>query len=191
MQQNASGHSKRIFEETEKLKSVLDNKKKDLEMHVKELKEREADNERERRKLIEEKKKLIEEQKKGEALNTSLEMATLAQQGAAEAVLELVEVQKKEKDDLNIKHDLELEIVHLRGKLNVMGYMVGDKDGEVEKLRTMIKEKEGELEKASEKLNTELKAKAKSLEEKEELKDGVGFLVKRWKTSKRIRHSDI
>ncbi|KAL5703596.1 hypothetical protein ACHQM5_022125 [Ranunculus cassubicifolius] len=50
-----------------------------------------------------------------------------------------------------------------------MGYMVGDKDGEVEKLRTMIKEKEGELEKASEKLNNELKAKEKSLEEKEEL----------------------
>ncbi|KAL5699584.1 hypothetical protein ACHQM5_030464 [Ranunculus cassubicifolius] len=100
-------------------------------------------------KLIEEKEKLIEEQKKGAALNTSLEIATSAKQEAAKNVLKLAEVQKKEKDDLNLKHDLELELVHLRGKLNVMWYMVGDQDGEAKKLRTIIMKKE--LEKAREK----------------------------------------
>ncbi|KAL5703598.1 hypothetical protein ACHQM5_022127 [Ranunculus cassubicifolius] len=69
---------------------------------------------------------------------------------------------------LNMKHELELEIVHLRGKLNVIGYMVVDKDEEVKKIETMIKEKEGELEKVRKKLNNRLEAKGKNLDEEEE-----------------------
>ncbi|KAL5703522.1 hypothetical protein ACHQM5_022059 [Ranunculus cassubicifolius] len=69
---------------------------------------------------------------------------------------------------LDMKHELELEIVHLRGKLNVIGYMVVDKDEEVKKIETMIKEKEGELEKVRKNLNNGLEAKGKNLDEVEE-----------------------
>ncbi|KAF5178376.1 hypothetical protein FRX31_032037 [Thalictrum thalictroides] len=57
MQQNFSDHFEKIIHENEKLKSELDQEKKDVLLRRKELEKREAENECERRKLIEEKEK--------------------------------------------------------------------------------------------------------------------------------------
>ncbi|KAL5703601.1 hypothetical protein ACHQM5_022130 [Ranunculus cassubicifolius] len=146
-QQTASDRFKWILEENEKLKSELGFKKKDLETYRKELDKREAENESDRRTLIEEKKKNME-------LNTSLEKANLARKEAEDNILKLAESQQREEEELHqrvrqlkIKHNLKMEIEQLKGNVNVMEHMVSDNEVEVkEKLEATIKEKQEELE---------------------------------------------
>ncbi|KAF8396789.1 hypothetical protein HHK36_018422 [Tetracentron sinense] len=154
MQRNARDHFQKIFHEHEKLKLQLESQRKELELRGEELEKREAQNESER-------KKLIDEKKENAMKNSSLEMATLEQNRADENVLRLAEDQKKQKEDLHkriiqlekqldAKQALELEIERLKGTLNVMKHMGGDEDLEVKKkmeeMSEELKDKEGELE---------------------------------------------
>lgn len=154
MQLGARDHFQKIFNEHEKLKSQLDNQRKELELRSKELEKRETQNENER-------KKLIDEKRRNAMRNSSLEMATLEQKKADENVLKLAEDQKRQKEELHArilqlerqldaKQALELEIQRLKGNLNVMKHMGGDEDIEVkQKVEAMVKsleEREEELE---------------------------------------------
>ncbi|PIA60287.1 hypothetical protein AQUCO_00300056v1 [Aquilegia coerulea] len=151
MQQIVGEHSKKKFCEDEKLKSKLDNLKRDIEMHDKDLEKREAKYECLWRILMEEKKK-------NAMRNSLLETASLKKRMADENVLRLAEDHQKEKEDLldrylelekqlDAKQALKLEIVQLKGNLDVMKHMGLDEDLEVKEM---------------------VKTHAKSLEEKEE-----------------------
>ncbi|KAF8400539.1 hypothetical protein HHK36_013838 [Tetracentron sinense] len=154
MQHIARDHSRRIFEENEKLKYDLKSKRKEIDWRCEELNKREVLNERERRKLDEEKEK-------NALKNNSLHMASMEQKKADENVLRLVEEQKREKEaalkrilklesQLDAKQKLELEIEELRGKLRVTKHMGGEDDTGVQKkmkeMTTELEEKIGEME---------------------------------------------
>ncbi|GAB2299828.1 hypothetical protein Dimus_033880 [Dionaea muscipula] len=154
IQLSARDHFQKIFNDHEKLKLQLESEKRGLELRVQELEKREAQNETERRMLMDD----IE---KNALKNSSLQHAAIVQQQADENVLKLAEEQKKQKEDLHkrimqlqnqleAKQALELEIEQLRGALNVMKHVGDEGDMEVmEKVDTMLKdlrEKEGELE---------------------------------------------
>ncbi|KAI0519151.1 hypothetical protein KFK09_006592 [Dendrobium nobile] len=153
MQRLAQDHSRRIFEENEKLTIELDSKRNELAARSRQLDELVAQSDSDKRKLEDEKKK--------HALkNSSLELASMEQKRADEDVLKLVEDQKNEKEDamrrilrlekqLDAKQKLELEIQQLKGNLQVMKHMGGE-DGKVnskiEELNEALKEKMEELE---------------------------------------------
>ncbi|XP_078178386.1 factor of DNA methylation 2-like isoform X2 [Carex rostrata] len=132
LQRKARESAHRIFEENEKLKHDLDNKKKEIESRTRELDRLEAASEGDKRRLHDEKQKAAME-------NSSLEMASMVQQRADEEVLKLVEDQKREKEEafakllqlekqLYEKQELELEIEQLNGTLKVMKHLEGEGD---------------------------------------------------------------
>ncbi|KAJ6799933.1 factor of DNA methylation 5-like [Iris pallida] len=154
MQCLARDHSRRIFEENERLRSQLDSKREELDLRCKQLDKLVAQSDIE-------KKNLENEKHKNAMRNSSLEMATLEQKKADENVLKLVEEQKKEKEDalkkilqlekqLDAKQKLELEIQQLTGKLNVMKHMGGEEDSGLKKkmdeMGEELKDKIGEME---------------------------------------------
>lgn len=154
MQCLARDHSRRIFEENERLRSQLDSKRKELDLRCKELDKLVAQSDIE-------KKNLENEKHKNAMRNSSLEMATLEQKKADENVLKLVEEQKKEKEDalkkilqlekqLDAKQKLELEIQQLTGNLNVIKHMGGEEDSGLKKkmdeMGEELKDKIGEME---------------------------------------------
>lgn len=155
MQCLARDHSRRIFEENERLRTQLDAKRKELDQRCKQLDKLVAQNDTD-------KSKLAVEKQKNAMRNSSLEMASLEQKKADQNVLKLVEEQKREKEaalnkilylekQLDAKQKLELEIQQLKGKLNVMKYMGGEEDSGVKKkmeemseeLQEKIEEMEG------------------------------------------------
>lgn len=153
IQVSAQDHFKRIFGDHEKLKLQLESQKKELESHIEEMEKRAADNESESRKLAEE----IE---KNSVKNNSLQLAAVEQVKANENLLKLADDQKRQQEelhnkiiklekDLDAKQNLELQIEHQRGKLNVLRSMGDDGDAQIlEKVDTMLKglrEKEDEL----------------------------------------------
>ncbi|XP_020274806.1 factor of DNA methylation 5-like [Asparagus officinalis] len=151
MQCLARDHSRRIFEENERLRSQLDSKRKELDDRCKQLDKLVAQSDME-------KSKLAVEKQKNAMRNSSLAMASLEQQKADENVLKLVEEQKKEKEaalnkilhlekQLDAKQKLELEIQQLKGKLNVMKYMGGEDDtGVKKKMEEMSEELQDKIE---------------------------------------------
>lgn len=153
IQSSAREHFQRIFNDHEKIKLQLETQKKELELRVNELEQREVLNDHERRKLAEE----IEQ---NAIKNSSLQMASDEQKKADASVMKLAEDQKKQKEDLHkriiqlekqldAKQALELEIERLRGTLNVMKHMGDDDDLEVlkkvEDIHKDLREKLGEL----------------------------------------------
>lgn len=151
MQCLARDHSRRIFEENERLRSQLDSKRKELDLRCEQLDKLVAQNDME-------KSKLDVEKQKNALRNSSLHMASLEQKKADENVLKLVEEQKKEKEvalnkilnlekQLDAKQKLELEIQQLKGKLNVMKYMGGEDDtGVKKKMEEMSEELQDKIE---------------------------------------------
>ncbi|XP_010265646.1 PREDICTED: factor of DNA methylation 1-like isoform X2 [Nelumbo nucifera] len=147
----ARNHTRRIIEESDKLRDSLDYRRKNLEQRQKELAKLEALNERER-------KGLDEEMQKNAVKNNLLQMASMEQKKADENVLRLMEEQKREKEaamnkllqlekQLDAKQKLELEIAELKGKLQVMKHMEGEDDiGIQKKLKEMADELEEKME---------------------------------------------
>ncbi|CAM0911248.1 unnamed protein product [Alopecurus aequalis] len=130
MQSAAREHSRSIFQETDQLRKQLDEKENAIKRRSKQLSERVAQTEMERRKLE-------NERKKNEGQNDSLHMARIEQKKANEGVRILVEKHKKEKEaalnkilkleeQLDKKQKLELDIEQLRGKLEVVKHMEGE-----------------------------------------------------------------
>ncbi|KAJ0979515.1 hypothetical protein J5N97_014989 [Dioscorea zingiberensis] len=137
MQRLARDHSRKVFEENEKLRSELDFKRKELDERCKQLDQLVAQTDIE-------KQRLDDEKQKNALKNSSLHLATLEQKKADENVLRLVEEQKREKEaalqkilhlerQLDAKQKLELEIQQLKGKLQVMKHMGGEEDSGVKK----------------------------------------------------------
>ncbi|GMN49905.1 hypothetical protein TIFTF001_019061 [Ficus carica] len=153
MQRIARENVQKVLEEQEKLSYDLEKKKKKIDFWSKELNKREAQTERERAQLDDEKQKNY-------VINSSLELASLEQKKAGENVCRLVEEQKREKEEalnkilqlekqLDAKQKLEMEIVELRGKLQVMKHL-GNEDDEA--VQTKMKEMNDELEEKIENL---------------------------------------
>ncbi|KAI3809055.1 hypothetical protein L1987_25022 [Smallanthus sonchifolius] len=189
IQVSAREHFQRIFNDHEKIKSQLENQKRELELRGNELEKREVVNENER-------KKLSEELEKNAAKNSLLQMASDEQRKADESVMKLAEDQKREKEELHkkiillekqldAKQAVELEIERLRGQLNVMKHM-GDDDLEVikkvEDIHKNLREKEEELEDLENLNQTLVVQERKSNDElqdaRKELIDGLKDLPK-------------
>ncbi|XP_068639742.1 protein INVOLVED IN DE NOVO 2-like [Aristolochia californica] len=148
-----SKHKQGIFLKNEKQRQELESKKQDLELRSQELDKKEAQNEYER-------KKLVEEKEKNAANNISLEKATMEQRKADENVLRLMDEHKEAKQQildvminlekrLDAKQKLELDIEQLKGKLQVMecmGSIDASAETKVEEMKKELEEKEGELE---------------------------------------------
>lgn len=146
MQQEARDRIENIYHDHEKIKLRLESECRELELLGKELEEREAQNESERKRILDEKRKN--------------ERATMEQKKADANVLKLAEDQKRQKEQLHkriielekkldAKQALELEIERMRGAVQVMKHMkeYGDPDAQkkMEGIERDLKEKEEEL----------------------------------------------
>ncbi|KAL3506824.1 hypothetical protein ACH5RR_032206 [Cinchona calisaya] len=156
MQQEQCEQLQEIFTEHENSKSSLEARRHGLQTREKELKQLQALNESEKRKLDHQKE-----------MN---ERALWEQKKADENMLKLAEDQKRQKEELHKriieleskldqKQALELEIERMKGAIEVMRHMGEDGDREAEKKKMSIeeelKEKEEDLE-ALENLNQAL-----------------------------------
>ncbi|KAK8955141.1 hypothetical protein KSP40_PGU007961 [Platanthera guangdongensis] len=153
MQHLAQDHSRRIFEENEKLRIELDSKRRELVSRSSQLDALVAQSDSDKRKLEDE--KMMNDMK-----NSSLELASIEQKKADEDVLKILEEQKNEKEaamkkilqlekQLDAKQKLELEIQQLRGNLQVIKIMGGENSEvtrKIDALNEELKEKMDELE---------------------------------------------
>ncbi|KAK8935427.1 hypothetical protein KSP39_PZI013393 [Platanthera zijinensis] len=153
MQHLAQDHSRRIFEENEKLRIELDSKRRELVSRSAQLDALVAQSDSDKRKLEDEKKM-------NDMKNSSLELASIEQKKADEDVLKILEEQKNEKEaamkkilqlekQLDAKQKLELEIQQLRGNLQVIKIMGGENSEvtrKIDALNEELKEKMDELE---------------------------------------------
>ncbi|KAH0919116.1 hypothetical protein HID58_026776, partial [Brassica napus] len=137
MQEISQRNVYRILQEKEMLSKKLEYRMKDLDAWSKELDKKQALTELERQKLEEEKKK-------NDAVNSSLQLASLEQKRTDDRVLTLVEEHKRKKDEalnkirqleeeLNNKQKLQMEIQELKGKLKVMKHREDEDDEDVKK----------------------------------------------------------
>ncbi|KAF8103075.1 hypothetical protein N665_0188s0034 [Sinapis alba] len=147
MQEFSQRNIDRILKEKEMLSKKLEYRMKDLKTWSKELDKKQALTELERQKLEEEKKK-------NDAVNSSLQLASLEQKKTDDRVLRLVEEHKRKKEEalnkilqlekeLNSKQKLQMEIQELKGKLQVMKHREDEDDEDVKK---KMKEMNEELE---------------------------------------------
>ncbi|CAJ2656487.1 unnamed protein product [Trifolium pratense] len=157
MQRKAREDVRRILEEQEKMSNELDEKMRKLDSWSRDLNKREVLTDQERQKLDEDKNKK-------DLRNESLQLASKEQKIADANFFKLVEQQKREKEEdlnkilqlekqLDAKQKLEMEIVELRGKLQVMKHL-GDQD-------------DAAIKKKMEEMNAELTDKIESLEDME------------------------
>ncbi|KAK2995948.1 hypothetical protein RJ640_003740 [Escallonia rubra] len=182
MQEKAYHQLEKILTEHERTKARLQAQKEDLRFREKELREREAVNESEKKKLDHEKE-----------MN---ERAIFEQKKADESMLKLAEDQKIEKEELHRriielernlddKQRLELEIERMRGAIDVMEHMSNDEDMELRKkmesIREDLKDKEEELE-GLEDLNQALIIR--ELKSNDELQDARKELINGLKDSR-------
>ncbi|KAL0417862.1 UNVERIFIED_CONTAM: Factor of DNA methylation 4 [Sesamum radiatum] len=137
MQDNASKKLRQISEEHKRSKSELEAQREALKLREKDLRQRQALNESEKKKLDNQKK-----------MN---EMAILQQKKADQQMLNLVEEQKRQKQllhkkiiDLEAKLDqkqaLELQIQRMKGAIEVMKYITDEGDKEDEKKLESVEE---------------------------------------------------
>ncbi|KAM0912653.1 hypothetical protein ACQ4PT_012632 [Festuca glaucescens] len=154
LQQIARGHSQKIIDENQKLRSELESKMQDLDLKSKQLDDLALRSDYDRRNLQEEKEK-------NEIKAKYLKMASHEQQRADDNVLKLVEKHKREKQaaldeiikleqKLDAKQKLELEIKQLQGKVEVMKHMPGEEDSEskrkIDELNEELQDKLDEME---------------------------------------------
>ncbi|KAI3450386.1 hypothetical protein Pfo_007051 [Paulownia fortunei] len=147
LQHSASDQLRKISEEHERSKAQLEAQREELKLREKELKQRQALNESEKRKLDNQKK-----------MN---EMAIMEQTKADEKMMKLAEEQKRQKEllhkkiikleaKLDQKQALELHIQRMRGAIEVMKHLT-DEEGDMEdkkKLESIeeeLRDKEEEL----------------------------------------------
>ncbi|KAK4492054.1 hypothetical protein RD792_002846 [Penstemon davidsonii] len=146
MQDDASDQLRQISKEHEKSKMQLEAQREELKLREKELKQRQALNEREKINLDHQKN-----------MN---EMAIMEQKKADEKMLKLAEEQKREKErlhkeiieleaELDKKQALELQIQQIKGAYEVMKHLTGEGDVEdkkkLESIEEELREKEEEL----------------------------------------------
>ncbi|VVB11528.1 unnamed protein product [Arabis nemorensis] len=182
MQELSRRNVNRILEEKDRLSNELESKMTKLKNWSKELDKKEALTELERQKLDEEKKK-------NDALNCSLQLATVEQKNTDDRVLRLVEEHKRQKEetlnkilqlekDLNNKQKLQMEIQELTGKLQVMKHGEDEDDEDVKKrMKDMIEEleeKRSELQDMEE-MNSALMIKER--ESNDEIQEARGELI--------------
>ncbi|CAH2067945.1 unnamed protein product [Thlaspi arvense] len=154
MQEVSRHNIDRILKEKDRLSNELDHKMRKLKLWSKELDKKEALTELERQKLDEDKKK-------SDAMNSSLQLASLEQKRTDERVLSLVEEHKRKKEEtlnkilqlekeLNSKQKLQMEIQELKGKLQVMRRVEDEDDEDIKKemkdMNEKLEEKCSELE---------------------------------------------
>ncbi|CAA7020016.1 unnamed protein product [Microthlaspi erraticum] len=158
MQEYSRQHIRNILDEKKKLNDVLELKMKNLKIFSENLAKKEALTELERQKLDEEKKK-------NDAMNRSLQLASVEQKRADDSVLKLVEEHKRKKEEtlnkilqlekeLDSKQKLQMEIQELKGRLNVM------------KVEDEVDE---DMEKKMKEMNEKLEEKCSELEDLEEM----------------------
>ncbi|PWA90105.1 XH/XS domain-containing protein [Artemisia annua] len=152
IQDDARVHVERVLDDQDKRKADLEKLSKELDARSKELNKKEAVTERE-------KQKLEEEKRKNHAQKTSLNMASIEQKISDESVYQLLERQKREKEEALRKylelqekqayeHKLKMEIKEMQVQLQVL-QALGD-DAAVQKqvknlddeLQAKIEEKE-------------------------------------------------
>ncbi|KAG8387847.1 hypothetical protein BUALT_Bualt02G0063800 [Buddleja alternifolia] len=148
MQDNASDQLRKISEEHKRSKAELEAQRQELKLREKELRERQALNYSEKKKLDGQKK-----------MN---EMAIMEQKKADENMLKLAEEQKKQKEllhkkiidlegKLDQKQALELQIQRIRGAVEVMKHMTNEEEDmedkkKLESMEEELREKEEEFE---------------------------------------------
>ncbi|KAK3017534.1 hypothetical protein RJ639_007209 [Escallonia herrerae] len=160
MQEKAYHQLGKILTEHERTKARLQAQKEDLRFREKELREREAVNESEKKKLDHEKEMV---------LNIPIEKEELHQR--------IIELER----NLDDKQRLELEIERMRGAIDVMEHMSKDGDMEVRKkmesIREDLKDKEEELEGLEDLnqalINRELKSNDELQDARKELINGL------------------
>ncbi|CAN8233548.1 unnamed protein product [Cochlearia groenlandica] len=147
MQEVSRRTIRKILEKKDMLTDELESKMKELKVWSKELDKKEALTELERQQLDEEKKK-------NDAMNSSLQLASLEQKKTDDRVLRLVEEHKRKKEEtlnkilqlekeLDNKQKLQMDIQELKGKMHVMRHVEDEDDEDVKK---KLKEMEEELE---------------------------------------------
>ncbi|XP_062181658.1 factor of DNA methylation 1-like [Phragmites australis] len=150
MRQLSQKNTQRVVDENQKLRSDLQGMMDELDARSKQIKELAARTGRD-----------LELEKQKNAMKANhLRLAALEQQKAAENVVKLLEEQEREKAaaleklrrlnvQMDTKHNLELEIKHLMGKLQVMEIKPGAEDSEsrnrIAELREELNDKIDEL----------------------------------------------
>ncbi|KAI9081871.1 hypothetical protein K1719_036133 [Acacia pycnantha] len=187
MQKRARDHAEKILRDHEEDRLRLDAQRINLENLEKDLRHRQAQNDTERQKLLHQKK-----------MN---ERATMEQELADQRVMRLADKQKKQKEEthkrildlqrkLDDKQELELNIQHMRGALDVlqeMNHMGEDEDikvkKEMDKIKEDLKDKEEELEAMEELQQTLIVKERKTNDElqdaRKELINGIEHLSTR------------
>ncbi|KAL6608235.1 hypothetical protein ACP70R_041298 [Stipagrostis hirtigluma subsp. patula] len=182
VRQGAQQNTQRVLDENWKLRSDLQGMMDELDARNKQIEELAAQSDHDKRNLELEKQK--------NAMKTNhLRLAALEQQKADENVQKLMEQQNRETTEtlekfkklsiqLEVKQNLELEINHLMGKLQVMEHKPSDEDPEswktIDELKEELKEKLDEL-KATEDFNESLIIRESKISD--ELHEARGVLI--------------
>ncbi|KAL8252245.1 hypothetical protein R6Q59_035938 [Mikania micrantha] len=154
MQRHAQDRIKSVLDEREKMVTDVGKLRKNHESRSKEVSKKIARTEHD-------KQKLEEEKRKNDIWNSSLRMASIEQEKSDVGFLKLVEEQKREKEEalkkvlelerqLDAKQRLEMEIVELKGKLQVMKHLADEDDTAVQ---DQIKKMNDELEAKTEQMD--------------------------------------
>ncbi|KAL8232296.1 hypothetical protein R6Q57_002074 [Mikania cordata] len=154
MQRHAQDRIKSVLDEREKMVVDVEKLRKNHESRSKEVSKKIARTEHD-------KQKLEDEKRKNDMWNSSLRMASLEQEKSDVDFLKLVEEQKREKEEalkkvlelerqLDAKQRLEMEIVELKGKLQVMKHLADEDDTAVQ---DQIKKMNDELEAKTEQMD--------------------------------------
>ncbi|KQK20464.1 factor of DNA methylation 1 [Brachypodium distachyon] len=185
LHRKARDNAVRVFQDNENLKLEIENSKRKLSSHAKQLEKLTAENTNDRKKLAE----LADEKQKAKDDKSELELASIEQQRNDEDILKLVEDQKREKEDalarmlelekeLHEKRELELEVTRLNGTLQVMKHLEGDDDGDIhnkmEKLNERLEQEKKRLEELSgELVRKERESNDELQEARKELMEGL------------------
>ncbi|KAL6644606.1 hypothetical protein ACP70R_016214 [Stipagrostis hirtigluma subsp. patula] len=153
MQEDAFINSRKIIEENRKLHKELENRRIELNQRSKQLEDLATKSTIDTQTLEAAKQKHAKD-------NDLLDLENLRQKKVDEELLELLEKQEKELKDvlnkqreleeqLDLKQNLELEIEHLRGKLEVTKHMGTEEDTKLKEFNEILlklKEKDEEME---------------------------------------------
>ncbi|KQK07269.1 factor of DNA methylation 1 [Brachypodium distachyon] len=182
LHRKARDNAVRVFQDNENLKLEIEDSKRKLSSHAKQLEKLTAENANDRKKLAE----LADEKQKAKDDKSELELASIEQQKNDEDILKLVEDQKREKEDalarmlelekeLHEKQELELEVTRLSGTLQVMKHLEEDDDGDIHNKMEKLNERLEQEKKRLEELSGELVRKER--ESNDELQEARKELI--------------